>query len=82
LLTATEDRLHQEYRRPAMPDSLELMHRLRDAGLAATVSGAGPTVLALAGPDTVDAATGIAGTGWDVRPLSVDRGGAAILSTT
>lgn len=78
LPVATEDRLHQEYRRPAMPDSLDLMHRLREAGLAATVSGAGPTVLALAGPDTVDVATGIAGPTWDVRQLSVDRDGAVV----
>lgn len=78
LLVATEDRLHQEYRRPAMPDSLDLVHQLRAAGVAATVSGAGPTVLALAGPDTEQAAAGIAGPGWDVRPLIVDRGGATV----
>lgn len=47
LLRATHDRLHQEYRRPAMPESLALIDRLRAAGVPAVVSGAGPTVLAL-----------------------------------
>ena len=41
-----EDRLHQDYREPAMPASLEPGRReLRAAGDAAVVSGAGPTVL-------------------------------------
>lgn len=47
LLTATEDRLHQEYREPAMPESLALVHKLRGSGLPSVVSGAGPTVLVL-----------------------------------
>lgn len=47
LLEATVDRLHQEYRRPAMLASLERVDALRAAGLAAVVSGAGPTVLVL-----------------------------------
>jgi homoserine kinase len=47
LLPATEDRLHQLYRAPAMPDSHDLVERLRSAGVAAMISGAGPTVLAL-----------------------------------
>ncbi len=42
----TRDYLHQEYRRPAMPDSLALVDRLRADGVPALVSGAGPTVLA------------------------------------
>ncbi|UJP41293.1 homoserine kinase [Cellulomonas palmilytica] len=48
LLDATVDRLHQEYRRRVMPDSLALVDALRRRGVAAVVSGAGPTVLALA----------------------------------
>lgn len=47
LFEATEDRLHQEYRRPAMPDTLARVDRLRERGLAAVVSGAGPTALVL-----------------------------------
>lgn len=48
LLAATEDRLHQGYRRPVMPESLALVDALRARGVPAVVSGAGPTVLALA----------------------------------
>jgi homoserine kinase len=48
LLTATRDYLHQEQRRAAMPDSLDLVDRLRADGHAAVVSGAGPTLLVLA----------------------------------
>jgi homoserine kinase len=47
LLPATEDYLHQRYREPAMPKSFALMAKLRAAGVAAFISGAGPTVLAL-----------------------------------
>ena len=54
LLAATQDRLHQDYRRPAMPDSLALVGSLRSKGIAAVVSGAGPTVLALL-PEDADA---------------------------
>jgi homoserine kinase len=47
LLPATEDRLHQAYRRPAYPESADLVDALRERGVPATISGAGPTVLAL-----------------------------------
>ena len=47
LFTATEDFLHQRYRGGAMPASFALMTKLRAAGVAAFISGAGPTVLAL-----------------------------------
>jgi homoserine kinase len=47
LLTATEDFLHQSYRAEAMPESYALVQKLRGAGIAAFISGAGPTVLAL-----------------------------------
>ncbi|GAA2088534.1 homoserine kinase [Brevibacterium salitolerans] len=47
LFEATRDRLHQEYRRPAMVGSLERIDALRESGLAAVVSGAGPTVAVL-----------------------------------
>ena len=51
LLDGTEDKLHQDYRAPAMPHSHDLVTRLRAARVPAVVSGAGPSVLAfLAGP--------------------------------
>lgn len=45
LLDATEDYLHQEYRRSAFPLSMSLVDELRAAGYAAVISGAGPAVL-------------------------------------
>ena len=47
LFQATEDKLHQDYRASAMPDTNALVHTLRDHGLAAVVSGAGPSILVL-----------------------------------
>lgn len=79
LLDATEDRLHQPYRAPAMPESAELVAGLRDAGLPAVISGAGPTVLVLA---TSEAAAGLAADmapgGWRVAQVEVDRVGALL----
>lgn len=48
LLAATEDRLHQNYRAAAMPETDSLIKLLRSQGHAAVVSGAGPSVLVLA----------------------------------
>lgn len=47
LFAATEDHIHQDYRRDGMPRSVDLVHKLRAAGVAAMISGAGPTVLVL-----------------------------------
>lgn len=47
LLPATADRLHQSQRAPALPLTTTWIERLRAVGIAATVSGAGPTILAL-----------------------------------
>ena len=78
LLTATDDFLHQSYRRPAMPDSLDLVQRLRADGHAAVVSGAGPTVLVLLADDTDLASYTPAG--WRHHPLGVAADGAAVAS--
>lgn len=78
LLAATEDRLHQAYREPAMPESLRLMRSLRAAGVPAVVSGAGPTVLVFT--DGADGAQLEAQVprGWRSLPLAVDRHGARV----
>ena len=47
LLAATEDRLHQNYRASAMPETSDLISLLRAEGHPAVVSGAGPSVLVL-----------------------------------
>ncbi|HEX4688079.1 MAG TPA: homoserine kinase [Nocardioides sp.] len=76
LLRATEDFLHQAYRRPAMPDSLDLVDRLRADGHAAVVSGAGPAVLVLtaAAPDLA----AYNPEGWRHLELQVAREGVRI----
>jgi homoserine kinase len=51
LLAATRDRLHQDYRAPAMPESARLVADLRAAGIAAVISGAGPSVIAFSTQD-------------------------------
>ena len=48
LLAATEDKLHQNYRAQAMPETDQLIQLLRSNGHAAVLSGAGPSVLVLA----------------------------------
>jgi homoserine kinase len=77
LWRGTRDTLHQSYRRPAMPASLDLVESLRAEGRAAVVSGAGPTVLALVADDVslVDATPA----GWTHHRLAVDAAGAVVL---
>ena len=61
LMAATEDQLHQPQRGPAMPDSARYLQLLRRNGVAAVLSGAGPSVLALTdGADLPDEARGFA----------------------
>lgn len=81
LLDATADHLHQHYREPAMPATFALVMALRAAGLAAVVSGAGPTVLVLARGDRIGPVRALA-EGWDVRALQVDTRGAVVESVT
>jgi homoserine kinase len=76
LMAATEDRLHQPYRASAMPRTAALVAELRDAGIPAVVSGAGPTVLALTTKETRAKAEGFARRGWSALPLDVDTLGA------
>ncbi len=86
LLAGTEDFLHQPYRAASMPATAALIDRLRAAGLAAAVSGAGPAVLVLTmadqRPGAADVRTLAAETGpaWQVLPLAVDAVGATVLS--
>ena len=78
LMAATEDLLHQPYRAAAMPRTAALVAELREAGIPAVVSGAGPTVLALTTKSTRARAEGFARRGWSALPLDVDTKGAHI----
>ena len=70
LLAATADAIHQDRREAAYPASIALMRALREAGFAAVISGAGPSVLVLTvePAQTTAAVTAAAGTGWQVAP--------------
>jgi homoserine kinase len=83
LLEATEDRLHQRQRTAAMPGSLALVDRLRDRGLAAVVSGAGPSVLVLTtGSPDLQTIENVTPPEWMVLPLRVDPDGARVVAGT
>lgn len=73
LLAATDDRLHQDYRESAWPETVALVRALRAEGIAAAVSGAGPTVLAL--PSKNANAHEVAPGGFKALDLPVDRAG-------
>lgn len=80
LLDATDDRLHQPYRAEAMPRTAALVATLRGKGIAAAVSGAGPSVIALgADPRALDAVAAAPPRGWAALRLAVDAGGAQSL---
>jgi homoserine kinase len=76
LMAATEDRMHQQQRAGAYPDSVDLVQRLREEGIPAVISGAGPTVLAFAAVAQLPDATRIAGESWIVRAVDVAASGA------
>jgi homoserine kinase len=88
LLAGTEDYLHQSYRAEAMRPSAALISALRNAGHAAVVSGAGPTVLVLANGESEAAAVvafierfiaaNTPDISWRVLKLAVDVEGAKV----
>lgn len=69
LLDATEDFLHQEYRRQAFPLSMALVDALRSRGFPTVISGAGPAVIVLTDQRRAEAASGA------VRTFSAERPG-------
>ena len=83
LFEATEDRLHQNYRASAMQDTDKLIKALRGEGLAAVVSGAGPSVLVLCSDPAqrIQAEAVVAKnqtSPWNCRMLTVDERGATV----
>lgn len=78
LMPATEDRLHQDARATAYPESHALMTHLRSLGVAAVISGAGPSVLALAMEESVPLVTQQSPSGWRALVLAVDGLGARV----
>jgi homoserine kinase len=85
LLAATEDRLHQNYRAEAMPDTSRLIGLLRQNGFPAVVSGAGPSILVLCSDPAqrLAAAELVAAqshTPWQSLILAVDFKGATVVT--
>ena len=84
LMAATEDRLHQDYRAAAMPETNSLVELMRENGHAAVVSGAGPSVLVLASdPLQRQAAAKLAAEHypqWRALMLAVDFKGATVIA--
>jgi homoserine kinase len=78
LLPATRDWLHQSYRAPVMPESAALVEELRAAGVAAVVSGAGPSVLAFR--TRGHELTSYAPPGWLAYDVGVSAAGAQVLA--
>lgn len=80
LLAATEDRLHEPHRLPLMPESQSLHRELRRAGIATTLSGAGPSLISLVAGKELDRAVGLARQlapeGWQVLTPGWDLEGA------
>ncbi|MGV8884134.1 MAG: homoserine kinase [Microbacteriaceae bacterium] len=85
LLDATEDKLHQSYRASAMQETGDLIEILRSHGLAAVVSGAGPSLLVLCSdPAQRTAAAQLvadhSASQWQSLMLAVDFKGATVIS--
>jgi homoserine kinase len=83
LFAATEDKLHQSYRASAMPETARVVALLREHGLPAVVSGAGPSVLVLANGagerlEAADLIARHAGVHWTPLMLAVDVKGATV----
>ena len=77
LFIATEDLLHQKYRAQAMPKTIALVEKLRGAGLAAVVSGAGPSVMVLysGAEDEIDQLESVS-PGFTAMKLAIAKTGA------
>jgi homoserine kinase len=87
LMAATEDRLHQTLRAPAMPQTAALLAAVRAAGGAAVVSGAGPSLLVLGVDEEPAVAVGaaLASCGaevglWKVLTPAVDTQGTVLIT--
>lgn len=78
LVAATRDWLHQEARRPSYAASMALVDRLRGLGHAAVISGAGPSVLALARRSAVAEVRDQGQEGWRVLAPGIPTHGAVV----
>jgi homoserine kinase len=82
LMDATEDRMHEPYRLPLMPASQAVHRELRAAGIATTMSGAGPSLISMVPseelPRAAEKARELVPEGWQVLTPGWDRSGATV----
>jgi homoserine kinase len=81
LLDCTDDRIHQPYRAPLMPRTAETIADLRGRGIAAALSGAGPSVVCLVLRGQEDVVRSAAGSldRWKLVEVDWDLEGARVV---
>lgn len=81
LWTYTQDLLHQPYRAPLMPQTAQMLDRLRSVGVPAAISGAGPSIVCLVVPGEEEGTRdiGASADGWELMELDWAPEGAQIL---
>lgn len=81
LVAATADRLHQDYRKDAYPESLAIVNALRAAGIGGAISGAGPSVAALTTAHQVAQAKDIISAGgFQAQQVAISTAGVAVIA--
>jgi len=82
LMMATTDRIHEPYRLPLLPETLDLHQSLRAQGIAAALSGAGPSVVCLVAAPALEETASLARRhlpdGWDLLTPGWDLAGAQV----
>ncbi len=82
LMMAMEDRVHEPYRLPLMPETLELHQALRAQGLPTALSGAGPSLISIVDARSLDESAALAAklapSGWKVLTPGWDLSGAQV----
>lgn len=79
LLDATADDFHQPARAALMPDPSALLRSLRGVGIAAFLSGAGPSVAAFLAPGQAAAARALIPEAWEARVAAIDPRGVRVV---
>ncbi|HEX2259948.1 MAG TPA: homoserine kinase [Actinomycetota bacterium] len=86
LMPGTEDRLHEPYRLPLMPETMKLRQELRQAGVATALSGAGPSLISLVESQGKDRAAAVITTllpqGWTLLSPGWDMEGAKVRNSS
>jgi len=78
LFEATQDRIHQEYRRPSMQSASALVSLLRQKEHAAFISGSGPTICVLTNSENVDKILSLVPEEFEAQQLEIALAGASI----